>query len=116
MQRAFLSSSPLRRLPSTVRHQSTISTAEAASPSLSQRVKGTVWSTEGIVVASVGFGMYFAYFVSRWQPLGRQMPTSAHYEYKFAEAMQGEGKVIKTSEDISNFKAKTDAVFKNFKP
>ena len=62
MQRAFLSLSPLRRLPSTVRHQSTISTAEASSPSLFQRVFKTVWSTEGIVVASAGFGVYSALF------------------------------------------------------
>ena len=62
MQRALLSLSPLRRLPSTVRHQSTISTAEASSPSLFQRVFKTVWSTEGIVVASAGFGAYFALF------------------------------------------------------
>ena len=116
MQRAFLSSSALRRLPSTVRHQSTISTAEASSPSLFQRVFKTVWSTEGIVVASAGFGVYFAYFVSRWEPLGRQMPTTARYEYKYEEAKESEASITKTSEDISNFKAKTDEIFVNFKP
>ena len=116
MQRALLSLSPLRRLPSTVRHQSTISTADASSPSLFQRVFKTVWSTEGIVVASAGFGVYFAYFVSRWEPLGRQMPTTARYEYKYEEAKESESNVTKASEDVSNFKAKTDEIFVNFKP
>ena len=103
-------------IKSTVRLQSTTSSPQAAPPSAFQRVKGIVWSTEGIVVASVFAGMYFAYFVSGWQPSGRQMPNSAHYEYKVEEATVSEEKIRKDSEDVSSFKAKTDAVFKDFKP
>merc|ERR1711892_222602 len=119
MQR-LLSSSSLRHATVGTSHlrrlQSTTSSPQAAPPSAFQRVKGIVWSTEGIVVASVFAGMYFAYFVSGWQPSGRQMPNSAHYEYKVEEATVSEEKIRKDSEDVSSFKAKTDAVFKDFKP
>ena len=131
----------LRRLQSTARMnaseaiKSTVREAvppQAAPPSAFQRVKGIVWSTEGIVVASVCAGMYFAYFVSGWSPSGRQMPNSAHYEYKLAgqwEPSDGaptptvssssteEKKITrKDTADLGSFKAKTDAVFKDFKP
>ena len=44
------------------------------------------------------------------------MPTTARYEYKYEEAKESESNITKTSEDISNFKAKTDEIFVNFKP
>ena len=44
------------------------------------------------------------------------MPTTARYEYKYVEAKESESNVTKASEDVSNFKAKTDEIFVNFKP
>ena len=91
---------------------------QAAPPSVFQRVKGILWSTEAIVAASVDAGMYAAYFISGWQPSGRQPPSSAHYEYLFEEAKASEKVISKASlatEDVSSFKEKTDAIFKDFK-
>ena len=120
--------SQLRRLQSTASVnasqavKSTVREAvppQAAPPTVFQRVKGILWTTEGIVVASVGAGAYAAYFISGWEPSGRQMPDSAHYEYKVDEAKASEKEITKDSKDhadLSSFKEKTDAVFKDFKP
>lgn len=114
----------LRRLQSTASVnaseavKSSVREATPAPPSVFQRVKGILWSTEAIVAASVGAGMYAAYFISGWQPSGRQPPSSAHYEYLFEEARASEKVISKASlatEDVSSFKEKTDAVFKDFK-
>eukprot|EP00320_Phaeocystis_rex_P002797 CAMPEP_0119057792 /NCGR_PEP_ID=MMETSP1178-20130426/2181_1 /TAXON_ID=33656 /ORGANISM="unid sp, Strain CCMP2000" /LENGTH=113 /DNA_ID=CAMNT_0007038653 /DNA_START=138 /DNA_END=479 /DNA_ORIENTATION=+ len=103
---------------STVKQAFTTSEAAHKERTIFQSVKGVLWTTEAIVVASVGFGMYAAYFISRWEPSGRQQPTSANYEEKYEQAAKEhrDRKEIKRTESmLSSYKEKTDKIFKEFK-